>query len=119
MAGPSLASVASTIRWPTISRSTRRAIGMTTCGTIGAMTPPTRTALRMYHGRNLGTLGASSASLRPATDRSSGRMTPSTNPTVKSRPFGSFRTPARRCADTSTGILLASVSQWRTKAMAS
>ena len=51
--------------------------------------------------------------------RSSGRTTPSTKPTVKSRPFGSFRTPASCSAEASTGTFAASVSQWRTRAMAS
>ena len=119
MAGPSFASVASTIKWPTISRSTRRAIGTTICGATGAMMPPRRTAPRMYQGRKAGTFGARAARLRPATARSSGRTTPSTKPTVNSRPCGSFKTPARRSAETSAGNFAASLSQCRTRAIVS
>ena len=43
---------------PTISRSTRRAIGTTGDGSTGATAPPTRTAPRRYQGRNSGTSGA-------------------------------------------------------------
>ena len=116
---PSLASVASMIRWPTISRSTRRATGTTMPGRIGAMVPPRATAERMYQGRKEGTFGAKALRLRAATNRSSGRITPSTKPTVKSRPLGSLSTPASCAAEASTGTFEPSVSQWRTSLMVS
>ncbi len=115
MAGPSFAGVASSTRWPTMARSTRRAIGMTTQGSIGAKTPPTRMAAFRYQGRNFGVSFATCSRLRPATPRSSGRMTPSTKPTVKARPFGSFSTPASRSAAGSTGCAALSASQRRTR----
>ena len=116
---PSLASVASMIRWPTISRKTLREIGTTMPGMIGAMKPPSATADFMYQGRKEGTFGARALRLRAATFRSSGRMTPSTKPTVKSRPLGSFSTPASCAAEASTGTFAPSVSQWRTSLMVS
>ena len=111
---PSRLGVASTMRCPTIPRRTRRAIGTTTIGSRGAIRPPSRTAARRGRGRNAGTCGASAARLRAATVRSSGRITPSTKPTVKSRPLGSFSTPARRSAEALAGTAEASESQRRT-----
>ncbi len=107
------------MRWLTISRSTRRAVGTTTPGSDCAITPPSETAPRIGAGRNFGVSGARFFSFFAAARRSSGRTTPSTNPTVKSRPFGSLRTPVSRFAEASTGYCSASVSQRCTSAMAS
>ena len=93
-AGPSFSGRASTMRWPTISRSTRRAIGTTGLGSTGATAPPVRTAARRYQGRNSGTSGAMRCRFAAAAPSASGRITPSTNPSVKGRPWGSLSTPA-------------------------
>ncbi|CAB4877174.1 unannotated protein [freshwater metagenome] len=116
---PSFEGVASTMRWPTIFRNTIRAIGMTTLGRIGARTPPSRTATRMNQGKKAGTLGAILRNVRAATRTSSGRTTPSTNPTVNARPSGSLSTPASLVALTSVGNVSAAVSQRSTNSIAS
>lgn len=102
------------MRWLTIRRSTRRAIETTMPGKGVAIAAPTAMAPRMGAGRKAGVSGTSSFSFFAATARSSGRTTPSTNPTVKSRPFGSLSTPANRAADAFTGYAAASLTQRRT-----
>ena len=114
MAGPSLASVASTIRWETSSRSTLRAAGTAIGATAGASRPPRFMADFMYQGRKPGVWGARSASASAAIRWSSGRTTRSTNPTVKSSPAGSFSTPASCLAEKFEGCFRASRSQVRT-----
>ena len=101
--GPSLDSVASTIRCETSSRSTLRATGTATWGTNGATLPPAPMADFMYQGRKPGTMGASSRSASAAILGSSGRTTRSTKPTVKSRPLGSLSTPANWRAEKFAG----------------
>ena len=118
IAGPSLSGRASTTRCETISRRARRAIGTTGEGSTGATAPPTLTAPRRYHGRNSGASGAIRDSVDAAAVRLSGRMTPSTNPIVKGRPFGSLRTPARRCAEASAGNSAASATQRAARSIA-
>jgi hypothetical protein len=119
MAAPSFAGRASAMRWPTMPRSTRRATGTTTPGSTGATTPPTRTAPRMYQGRNAGTCAARRERLRAATLRSSGRTTRSTKPMVKARPDSSLSTCASRWAESVLGADEASCAQRRARATAS
>ena len=80
-------------------RSTRRAMGTTAQGSAGATAPPIRTATRMYQGRNAGVERASRDRFRAATERSSGRTTRSTKPTVKSSPCWSFKALASSLAE--------------------
>ena len=91
---PSRAGVASIIRWLTMPRSTLRAIGTTKPGISGANVPPSAIKPRSGAGRNFGIFVFRALRLRAATLRSSGRTTPSTKPTAKSRPFGSRNRPA-------------------------
>ncbi len=77
---------------------------------------------RRTAGTRAGSAGRSSPAcsrLRPATRRSSGRTTLSTNPIVKSSPFGSFSTPASRSALGSLVASWLSMSHRRTSATVS
>ena len=51
--GRASSGVASSTRWPTMRRSTRRAIGMTSHGNTGATTPPRRIAAAEVPGQEL------------------------------------------------------------------
>ena len=99
-------------------RSTRRDVGTTTEGSTGASAAPIRTAVFRYSGRNLGISGVSWCRARAATCTSSGRMTPSTKPTVNASPFGSRSTSASSAAAGSGAMPALSASQVRTCATA-
>ncbi len=90
-----------------MSRSSFRAIGTTGRRQIGATPPPSSTTERRYQGRNSGTIGAMRCSCEAAALRLSGRMTPSTKPSVNGNPFASCSTPASRAAAGSGSIAAA------------
>ena len=115
MLAPSRSGDESTIRWPTIRRSTRRAIGTTTSGNAGATPPPTLTAARIHHGKNRGVRRDNLRSSRAATALSCGRITPSTNPTVKAKPSASLMTSASIFAERAGCSAAARASQSRTR----
>ena len=100
-------------------RNATRAAGITTQGSGLATRAPTFTAARRCHGRNPGTSRASSPKVLAASRTSSGRITPSTNPTVNARPRGSLSIAASRAAALSTGWPCAYSSQRRTVASTS
>ena len=95
---PSGRSLASTIMWPTIWRMRDLAVGMTICGMVVASAEPALIWAWSSQERVFGVISPRSARAFAAASRSSVRTTRSTKPTVKSRPFGSERTAARRLA---------------------
>ena len=94
----SFVSVASITRCCTNPRRTFLAIGITGHGNSGATIPPSFTSSRSGSGKNLGTLLATRERALAATLLSSGRTTPSMNPTAKYNPSGSASRPASRSA---------------------
>ena len=90
--------VASITRCATKDRRTFRAIGITIHGNGLARVAPSPSKARRIQGKNFGVIFLKRYRFLAATLRLSGRITPSTNPTAKSKPFGSCSRPERRSA---------------------
>jgi hypothetical protein len=113
-AEPSFSGEASIIRWRTIERNTRRAIGTTAHGTTVAKVPPSLMSDRRSEGRNSGTIPVNARKFLAETRMDSGLITPSMKPTAKASPFGSRSKPANLLDATLAGIWLALETHSRT-----